>query len=218
MLESAFTDVLGQRFEDRVDSYITRDLALIKPHGSVNWAQFLPGEIGPLNEKSHGHGTRNIRTHNLSTDHLISAAQDLDFSNGEIGFRTWNNGGTIFSQRWHPAIAIPVDRTKTFVCPPDHLERLSHDLEWVTRILIIGWRATEKHFLDMLHDRLPKNRPLSLCVVDKDQGVAATSRNLAEALRNVIAFHPIEAHKEGFSEFVRQGKVIEWLAKPLQRF
>jgi hypothetical protein len=210
LLESAFADVLRNKFSGSLNSYIPSDFALIKPHDSVDWAQFLPGEVGPLSGKGAIAGR-------FSTDDLIDAAEDLEFSGGEIGFRTWNNDGTIFPQRWHPAIAIPVDRAKTFVCPPEHVRRLSDDLEQVTRILVVGWRAAEQHFLDMLYERLPKNRPLSLCIVDNGAGAKAGLDNLEAALSDVITFR-LELHTDGFSAFVGEGKVLEWLARPLEKF
>jgi hypothetical protein len=46
--------------------------------------------------------------------------------------------------------------------------------------------------------------------VNKEDGAAATQRNLEEALSGAITFRPMEVHADGVSEFVRQGKVLEW--------
>lgn len=70
----------------------------------------------------------------------------------------------------------------------------------------------------MLYERLPKNRPLSLCIVDKGDGANAALDNLQRTLSDVITFRPLELHADGFSEFVAQGKVQEWLARPLEKF
>jgi hypothetical protein len=50
--------------------------------------------------------------------------------------------------------AIPVESKTDFECPPDHLTALSDLLPKVRNILTIGWRATEKHFLTLLRERL----------------------------------------------------------------
>ena len=87
------------------------------------------------------------------------------------------------------------------------------DLANITHLLVIGWRATEQHFLLKLRERLPNDRPLSLYIVDKDQGADVTLDNLNSALSTVISFGPVEVHKGGFSEFVREGRAREWLSQ-----
>ncbi len=121
MLESAFADVLGNRFSGSLNSYIPSEFALIKPHGSVDWIQVLPGEEMLM---STGRAGQKIFT----WADIISGATNLDFQDGVIAFRPGRDQ-TQFPQQWHPAIAIPVDRGKTFVCPPEHLGRLRDDLE-----------------------------------------------------------------------------------------
>jgi hypothetical protein len=202
-LENAFADVLMVDIgRPDIATYISPDFAIIKPHGSVDWIQVLAGTT----DQSNGY----------SIPQLIRFAPHLDFNSGEIIIKPGSNPS--LSVPWHPAIAIPVDRSKTFVCPPAHLQRLSYDLESVTRMLVVGWRATEQHFLEMLYERLAKNRPLSLCIVDKGDGAVATQRNLEEALGDVISFRPLEVHTDGFSAFVREGNVREWLDRPLEKF
>lgn len=56
-----------------------------------------------------------------------------------------------------PAIAIPV-QTKTddtFDWPDSHRAYLKQLLPQVTKILIIGWRRKEAHFLNLLREKLP---------------------------------------------------------------
>ena len=48
-----------------------------------------------------------------------------------------------------PAITIPAERKTKFSCPNTHIEVLKKILPKVTKLLIIGWRGAEKHFLDM---------------------------------------------------------------------
>lgn len=63
----------------------------------------------------------------------------MRFDDGRIGF---------------PALAIPVEKKREFNCPPEHLEALAGVLRRVTKMITIGWRATEEHFLEMLKERL----------------------------------------------------------------
>lgn len=128
---------------DDLDSYLGDDFALIKPHGSVDWIQ----QLGTSSDAP-------VQMRGTLERSAIEMADRPDLVVSDIMF-----GGRP-NQPWHPAIAIPLDRGKTFVCPRKHLDRLSSDLNEVTRVLIVGWRATEQHFLALLQDRLPKNREL----------------------------------------------------------
>ena len=80
-----------------------------------------------------------------------------------------------------PALAIPVEKKSEFMCPPAHLEMLANLLASVTKIIAIGWRATEQHFLDMLKNRmLGLKGDIDLMVVSGDQkGMVETTNNLA---------------------------------------
>jgi hypothetical protein len=195
MLELAFNSVLMRNLR-ALDDYIPDrpESALIKPHGSVNWIQGLPPDRVPTLPGNPGNNP------------AIQYAPILDFTGGQITTRS-EGSATI----WHPAIAIPLDRGKTFVCPPQHLNRMKADIQEVTHILIVGWRATEDHFLKVLSEHLRKDRPLSLCIVDVTTGAETVYANLQKSLE-FISFGPVKLHGEGFSAFVRQRRVREWLS------
>jgi len=69
-----------------------------------------------------------------------------------------------------PAIAIPVENKRDFECPKDQLDTLRSYIPSVTKILTIGWRATEQPFLDILRSGL-KYKP-KLMVVTQDPSVS----------------------------------------------
>jgi hypothetical protein len=194
MLEQAFTSVYTRHFPG-LDEYIPENKpALIKPHGSVDWVQCLPSGRDP-----------GIPGNNPAA--AIAFAPQLDFRGGEI-IRRQDAG----SQIWHPAIAIPVDRTKTFVCPDAHLERVAADLKKVTHLLVVGWRASEAHFLKLMDENLRKTPPIRLFIVDKGAGALAAEENLQLSLgRN--RFEPIELYEDGFSAFVWQDRSDVWLSE-----
>src|SRR5207247_9482051 len=85
---------------------------------------------------------------------LIDTAATLNISNS---FHVWhgdwvaelprrdNNRVGVF-----PAIAIPTVSKATFECPIDHLNALQTVLPQVTKIITIGWRIKEEHFLNLL--------------------------------------------------------------------
>jgi hypothetical protein len=61
--------------------------------------------------------------------------------------------GVTLHKPMFPAIAIPVEKKHSFECPPHMLEELVALLPQITKILVIGWRATEEHFLALLANR-----------------------------------------------------------------
>ena len=196
MLEQAFNSIYARQIS-RLDDYIPKNATvLIKPHGSADWAQCLPAGRGP-----------EIPGNHPAT--VIKFAPQLDFRGGDIMKRQEaSNTGQI----WHPAIAVPVDRTKTFVCPATHLERLTADLQKVTHLLVIGWRASEQHFLALLDENLQKDASINLCIVDRDAGALAAQQNLQRSLGE-DRFGSIELHDEGFSAFVGHDRSDEWLSE-----
>jgi hypothetical protein len=65
-------------------------------------------------------------------------------------------------------------------CPPQHLEALGNALDRVTKIMTIGWRATERHFIGMLRKPLTGLQgDVDLMVISgSDKGASETLTNL----------------------------------------
>ncbi len=85
----------------------------------------------------------------------------------------------------YPAISIPVEKKDEFSCPTGHVEALEQTLPHATKMITIGWRATEVEFLvRLLVSRtvpvagIPQ--PLEVLVVTgSKQGAEETIKNLA---------------------------------------
>ena len=175
-----------------MEDYIDR-LALFrvfKLHGSVNWAQeveiLLPDNMNP------GHPPSILR-------HLIEHAAGLPISNRFVlcdpGSMGVVNGRPVF-----PAIAIPVEKKQSFQCPQHMIDQLAAALPHVTKILVIGWRASEAHFLDLLKRHL--KRGVYLCVVAGNQAEAEAVKT---RIHKVLLNNPPSstADPAGFTEFIR---------------
>jgi hypothetical protein len=52
-----------------------------------------------------------------------------------------------------PALAIPVQSKNSFECTDPHLEALRGYIQRTTRVITIGWRGVERHFLDLWTNR-----------------------------------------------------------------
>jgi hypothetical protein len=162
MIEQAMEERLGCRFTD-LSAYTSHvSYKLIKLHGSIDWG--LEIDSRPTDAK----------------EVIKSAGPDLPVTSY---FRKVIRPGIVFDDNTvgYPAIAVPVENKSNFSCPPEHLDALAKVIPKVTKIVAIGWRATEKHFLKMLHTRLsglPED--VDLMVVSGDQkGMAETTNNLA---------------------------------------
>ncbi|HEY4848872.1 MAG TPA: SIR2 family protein [Methylocella sp.] len=142
MIESALSSVKISISE--LSHYIQHDtFRLFKLHGSVQWAREVESpviNIGGLN------------VHEVATE-LIDTAPNLKITDR---FRLVNNHtiGKIDNIPLFPAIAIPVETKRGFECPSDHLDCLRTHLGKITKVLIVGWRATERHFLELLKEHL----------------------------------------------------------------
>jgi hypothetical protein len=203
LLEDA-TSAVGLTITN-LDHYIvgSRFYKVFKLHGSVNWA-------------------RAVATHSPYADSPYTAANAWSVAENHIKraavLRIMNDFVRIdeYPCGLHqgriglvPAIAIPVEKKAYFECPQPHLDELKRVLPKVDRLLMIGWRATEDHFLTLLRDNL--KGPLLAQVVAGAEGEA---RNIARALQDG-PFSSLKVEWEyapaGFTDFIvnrRAGTIL----------
>src|ERR1043166_2152936 len=144
MLEAACADVYGF-VPTNIHSYISRnDFQVFKPHGSINWVRVVSGYTD-ISET----------THKDQIEHaLIGYGKKLALRDGQH-LLTAGDSGRLDGQFTYPAIALPVETKNEFEFPEAHLKKLRGVIPEVTRILIIGWRGTEEHFLKLWLERGP---------------------------------------------------------------
>lgn len=174
MLEQAMEQVLGTKFDNRspfgpglggpgFGTYLSNPkYKLIKLHGSIDWGLEVSFPERPTSPQDLLEHAAELQV----SDRFMKADVNIHFGNGVYGL---------------PALAIPVEKKSEFMCPPAHLETLASLLPTVTKIIAIGWRATEQHFLDMLKNRLSGLKgDVDLMVVSGDhKGMVETTNNLA---------------------------------------
>jgi hypothetical protein len=144
LLEAALARY-GMRFEVPNDYISSNDFKLFKLHGSENWGRCLnaaPSQVVA--------GKRT--TDPWAKPHeMIEHVESLNISDQFVvtGVGVPHTGPPLY-----PAIAIPVLNKNVFECPPAHIGTLTHLIPRVTKVLTIGWRANEEHFLQLLR-KLP---------------------------------------------------------------
>jgi len=173
---------------------------VFKVHGSVNWARIVENEIQSRNP-----------THAWSVAHeWIQRAAEVRITDNYV-LSTEYPTAVVGGRPAFPAIAIPVEREKNFECPPDLLEELRALLPQTTRVLVIGWRATEEHFLDLLKAHLKPGIRLHVVAGGAKDAEEAQVR-ICRALINSRPSHS-SASDEGFSDFILSGKVEKFLTE-----
>lgn len=138
LLEHACGTALGIEFPS-VPSYVNRvDHRVYKPHGSVNWVRQVDPNFASVDDTDPEHSIIRLgESLRLREDayHISPSVEDAR-SEGEGRYP-------------YPAIALPVEKKSVFECPAKHLDLLREDMPKVTRLLIVGWRGTEAHFLKL---------------------------------------------------------------------
>ena len=165
LAEGALDAFLPAGFDtNSLDAYLGTDefFTVIKPHGSVNWAnEFdVPANVGrgspTIAEQSIAYATRGGLP-----DRIVSVREDAYEGVPPINAR---------SPLRVPAMALPIHGKTDFACPKTQLDRLDALQGAVSRLLTIGWRAAEPHFVNRL-------RPL----VRQDARVLVVAGTPAEA-------------------------------------
>jgi hypothetical protein len=171
---------------------------VFKVHGSVNWARIVENEIPNLNPGNVWamayEWIRRAAKLQVTDTYMLSNALPIAIVEGRPVF---------------PAIAIPVEKGKNFECPPDQLEELKALLPRTTRVLVIGWRATEQHFLNLLTLYLKPKIYLHVVAGSREDAEGARVR-ICRALANSPPDDVTESGA-GFSDFILSGQVEEFL-------
>ncbi len=191
MLEDAFEGI-GIRF-NHLSSYISdKDFLLIKLHGSINWAREVRTDIPYIHDLNGPSVAKEViqRSANLEISKLYSVIDEYPPA-----------AHTNFAM--FPAIAIPVETKLNFECPEEHVNALKEFLPQVSKILVIGWRATEAPFLEMLKQEL-RQQVLAIVVAGGKEGSEQAMQNILS--KGISArYFPIDS---GFTDFIlsRQGE------------
>lgn len=187
MLEAALPAV-GLSIHTLTDYVSGENYKVIKLHGSIDWAREVNS---PVDDLRYNGNTWEV------VNGLIDRAADLDVSQR---YRTvnqcpvWKSDGQVL----FPALAIPVETKRGYECPEEHLDVLRKCVAKVTKLLVIGWRATEDHFLRLLVDNLAQGSLLVMVVAGgKDEAIAAAAQMQKAGIRGEFL-----ATEGGFTDFI----------------
>ena len=111
----------------------------------------------------------------------------------------------------HPPIAIPVENKSHFACPQVFVEQLVQVLPHFTKILVVGWRASERHFLNLLGNRLTGlRRGVQIFVV---AGSTSDGEEAKLRIHRALINNPpnCSADPNGFTAFLDSGLAKSFL-------
>lgn len=171
-------------------SYIKNPIKLIKLHGSCDW-RFILGKSVYIRGDSY--------RYLMEDDPYHFAKQEVEkhiLSERTTSYELKRETDTVYLS---PAIALPLPgkRDTEYVCPPEHFEELKKALAETDRILIIGWSATDSHFIKTIRENI--RRVINVMVVagsqEKSLSVQEKLKDIKELKFEVVPF--------GFSDFLR---------------
>ena len=193
LLENALADLAPEFEIKQMDDYTRRPVLfrLFKLHGSVNWGRQVhmgfPANLNMTNPPS-------------VLKYLIENATEQEITNRFAICHPSSMGLADGRTPVFPAIAIPVEKKRMFECPSYMIEELKSVLPDVTKMILIGWRATEEHFLEMLKQHLKPGVYISIVSANgpEAQGVGA---NISQfLLSNRPSLSPEQIN--GFTQFI----------------
>ena len=85
----------------------------------------------------------------------------------------------------YPALAMPTRTKGGFVMPPEHEGFIARAVQDMDRLMVIGWRGQEQHFLDLLK---ASPRPVQgVVVTSKPESAASLVEHLGLHIRGLSA-------------------------------
>jgi len=167
-----------------LDDYVKGRFQLIKLHGSTNWSRAVKTPL------------KTAGVNGMDVIQQVIDARTLNVSN-EFMFFDQHVTGVHGETPLFPALAIPFEEKLDFECPSNHMDALRGSLGLIDKILVIGWRATEQPFLQMLRKGLPG--PVRCLVVTED---CTRSQETIDRMKAAGIAGDFNAVGGGFSELV----------------
>ncbi len=187
LVERALETFNGAPMIRTQEEYRSGRFSLFKLHGSTNWARSVSGVDSNAD-------------HELMARGYIEGASRLSLE-GAFEFYSAEADPFAASIGGFPALAVPLAEKTEFECPPAHLAKLEAALPAVSRVVIVGWRGADRHFVEFLRNRLKGRIPCGVCNGDGAYHDTLMLMQEEQDLR-ALDYRPIEG---GFSTLATTG-------------
>jgi hypothetical protein len=189
-----------------MDGYLANPrMRILKPHGSVQWQRRF-SDLTPTSSRRRA-DEKAIRCHS-QPDPAVEIDPIDKTESGSLG--------PIFTPGI-PALALPIADKCDFIWPKSHANVMESLQGEVSRVLTIGWRGAERHFLDLLRPIVRSNSRWAVVTGGADTAQAQKDANqVVESLieHTSRSGQTCSPFFEGFNEYLNQGQ-LAWLLKPL---
>ena len=206
MLEVAFSTV-GVEIQALSD-YITSDrYKLIKLHGSTNWAR----EVDTSKAEEMNPSIANTLTRAQPWPVIRAIVDHAEIINVTQRYRLVSHSehptSTLGGSALFPAIAIPIETKSDYECPNEHLEALLAFAPRVDKLLVVGWRGAEIHFLQTLAAEVQQDIQGHIVAGSSDE-----ANETIERLQQAGIKGEYRAFGNGFTDFIRKREAEQLLA------
>ena len=207
MLEVAFSTV-GVEIQALSD-YITSDrYKLIKLHGSTNWAR----EVDTSKAEEMNPSIANTLTRAQPWPVIRAIVDHAEIINVTQRYRLVSHSehptSTLGGSALFPAIAIPIETKSDYECPNEHLEALLAFAPRVDKLLVVGWRGAEIHFLQTLAAEVQQDIQGHIVAGSSDE-----ANETIERLQQAGIKGEYRAFGNGFTDFIRKREAEQLLAR-----
>lgn len=202
MVERALKSMWGFSAR-RMGDYLAHDrVGFLKPHGSIHWGWELQQVPRISSTDPVAFGRRSIEfAVQYGVERSLTVVPRATFEGRTVSGET--------RQPYVPALAMPLDGKSDFVWPPEQRERFDLCQGLVTRVLTIGWRGMEPHFLDLLPPLVTAGAKV-LTVAGNDLEALDTADNLRGSLDDCR--REWRTSGDGFSSLMEIGDTpLDWL-------
>ena len=177
----------GLRLQSLSD-YVSSDFRLVKLHGSIDWVHeiidFKFTVPSPAKHLIH---------------QIIKEAASLRIKSDSFQMVSPDPFQRPAEKPLYPALSIPVENKSGYECPAEHLKALEDSLPQVNKVLVIGWRAGENRFLEMLGKGIAKEAEFMIVSSNRESATEVASK-IRHAVRPRVQGELIAA-ETSFSHF-----------------
>jgi hypothetical protein len=179
---------------ENINDYVTAtNYKIFKVHGSVNWGRVI-SDRSPISVQGiDGEAVAAAIIQHapfIITENLVS--DDYRIVHNLVLLHKSDNVPLF------PALAIPLESKRDFECPAAHLRVLKQCIPKSSKLLIVGWRATDAPFLELLKEA-PKEMVVHIICSGSIENKQIADRMETAGIRAQKFF----TDYTGFSDFLR---------------
>jgi hypothetical protein len=177
---------------ESMDDYVQNQYQIFKIHGSINWGRLIERATSLLE-------LHKLPDHQIADAFIRQAPEIAEWKAVTKNYVITQGLSVrkVYETAVCPAIAIPLESKEDFECPRGHLRELMKCIPEITKVLIIGWRATDAPFLERLRGLQANLRVHIVC------GDSGAGDQVVRRMKMILVDGVYNVDDAGFSQFIR---------------